>query len=75
MILKRGQETIEIKTGYSWKSLLFGVFYPLFIGDSYGAFVQFCISSCTFGLSWLITPFHYNSNRLKRLIDNGWVKI
>lgn len=70
--LYRGVIKKEISKGYSWKSLFFGVFYPLFNGDTKGFFIQLPIALITCGFNWLITPFHYNENRLNRLLYNGW---
>jgi len=70
--LKRLNKTKNIATGYSWKSLLFGVFYPLFIGDIKGFILQLPIAIITGGISWVFTPFHYNENRLTRLLKDGW---
>lgn len=70
--IKRANKTKEIPTGFSWKSLFFGVLYPLFIGDLTGFFLQLVISILTCGLSWLVTPFYYNENRLNRFMRNGW---
>lgn len=62
----------KVATGYSWKSLIFGVLYPIARGDFKGAILQFLLCSITFGLSWFVTPFVYNYYFLRRLIIQGW---
>ena len=70
--LQKNGLTKKVSTGYSWKSLFFGCLYPLCIGDFKGAFRHFIYCSVTFGLSWLFTPFFYNSKKIKGLIEDGY---
>lgn len=72
ILLKKNGLKKKVKTGFSWKSLLFGCFYPLFIGDTKAAFVQFALSWCTGGISLFIVPFSYNKRHIKRLINQGY---
>lgn len=62
----------EVSTGYSWKSLLFGVFYPLSRGDYAGFFIQSLICICTLGLAWIFIPFFYNRIYIKRMVEKGY---
>ena len=63
----------EAKAGFSFTSLFFGVFAPLFRGDFKGFFLQFVLAIFTGGLSWLVVPFIYNKRYIKRLIEKGYV--
>ena len=62
----------EIATGYSWKSLFFGVLYPATRGDYKGFVIQLTLAFITGGISWLFVPFAYNTNYLERMISKGW---
>ena len=71
--LEKNGFTLELPGGYSWTTLLFGCFVPLFRGDMYYAFIMFILACCTCGLSWLFVPFYYNKWHVKRMINKGWV--
>tara|TARA_B110000459_G_C16469509_1_gene429038 strand:+ start:405 stop:686 length:282 start_codon:yes stop_codon:yes gene_type:complete len=71
--LKKNGLNKKVSTGFSWKSLLFGVFYPLFRGDTKGASIHFALGLITVGISWFVIPFTYNKRYLKRLIEDGWI--
>lgn len=62
----------RVSTGYSFKSLFFGVFYPIARGDMKGVINQVLLVVLTGGLCWLIIPFNYNRRYLKRLIEDGY---
>lgn len=70
--LKKNRLEKEVSTGFSWKSLFFGCFYPLVTGDTKAAFVQFCLSWGTGGISLFVVPFTYNRRRIRRLIHDGY---
>jgi hypothetical protein len=72
ILLKLNGLTKKVSTGYSFKALLFGCFYPLFRGDYKGFARHFFYSSFTFGISWLFTPFFYNRKYVKELIEKGY---
>jgi len=63
----------RLSTGYSFKSLVFGIFFPLFIGDLTGAFRHFLLAVCTCGISWLFVPFFYNKKKIKRFVEKGYL--
>ena len=63
----------KISKGYSWKSLLFGCFYPAARGDFKGLITQLILCMFTGGLSWLVTPFVYNRIYLERMVNDGWM--
>lgn len=71
--LQRNGIEKKIATGYSWKSLLFGVFYPAARGDIKGFIIQTLLAIFTSGLSWFIVPFKYNKIYLERMMDKGWL--
>ena len=62
----------EVKSGFSWTSLFFGVFVPIVRGDMKGFIFQFAAAFFTAGISWLVVPFIYNKRYLNRLIDKGY---
>ncbi len=64
--------TKDIATGFSWKSLLFGVLYPIARGDFKGMIIQFVLASLTFGLSLFIVPFTYNKAYIIRVLPDGY---
>ncbi len=64
--------TKDIATGFSWKSLLFGVLYPIARGDFKGMIIQFVLASLTLGLSLFIVPFTYNKAYIKRVLTDGY---
>ena len=70
--LNKNGVTKEVITGFSWKLFFFGVFYPLAIGDNSGAWKLFWMGLVTLGFNWLIAPFTYNKNKIKRLLEDGY---
>jgi hypothetical protein len=70
--LKKNGVTKKVSTGFSWKLFLFGILYPLATGDNNGAWKLFWIGFLTFGLNYIIAPFTYNKNRIKRLLEDGY---
>ena len=71
---ERTGETKQIKQGFSWTSLFFGIFVPLIRADLVGFALQIILASLTFGLSWLVVPFIYNKRYVNRLLDKGWIR-
>jgi len=69
---KNGLEK-RVSTGFSIKSLLFGVFYPIARGDQKGILNQTLLVILTGGLCWLIIPFIYNKTFIKRQLQDGWI--
>ncbi len=62
---------VKAPTGFSWTTLFFGVFVPLFRGDILWSAIMLILAILTFGLSWLIFPFIYNSIYIKELLKKG----
>ena len=63
----------ECPTGFSWTTLFFGFFVPLFRGDFIGMLIQILGSVFTIGIFWLIWPFLYNNNYINRLLEKGFI--
>lgn len=64
---------IQVPTGFSWTTLLFGCFVPLFRGDMKWFVVMLILALLTYGISNLIFPFFYNSVYLQNLLTQGFI--
>lgn len=77
MVVLRNRYSNEYKSvpmGYSWTSLFFGVFVPLWRGDFIGFIIQLGLALVTGGVSWFIVPLVYNDRYVNRLLKSGdWV--
>lgn len=62
----------EVKEGFSWTMLFFGVFVPLLRGDWKWFFITLLVAAITSGISWFIFPFFYNKLYLNDLLNNGY---
>ena len=62
----------QVPTGFSWTSLFFGCFVPLFRGDVLWLIIALPLSIFTAGLFWLVFPFIYNKIYIKSLLDKGY---
>jgi len=65
--------TKQVKLGFSWTMLFFGLFVPLFRGDLKWTILFLILSILTLGLAWLVLPFIYNKMYIKGLLEDGWV--
>ena len=65
--------TKEVKKGFSWTMLFFGVFVPLVRGDWKWFLISLLAGIVTVGISWLIFPFFYNKIYLNELLEKGYV--
>lgn len=63
---------IQVSTGFSWTTLLFGCFVPLFRGDIKWFWIMLILALLTYGISNLIFPFFYNSVYLQSLLTQGY---
>ncbi|MFM7181626.1 MAG: hypothetical protein ACKO2G_09200 [Verrucomicrobiales bacterium] len=63
----------EAKIGFSWTSLFFGFFVPLFRSDFVWAVIYFILTGITLGIFWLICPFIYNKIYIKKLLEKGYI--
>lgn len=66
--LKKGNVHKNGVIGFSWTTLFFGAFVPLFRGDIAWFFIMLIAAACTFGLSLLVFPFIYNKIYTKNLL-------
>lgn len=64
--------TKEVKKGFSWTMLFFGIFVPLVRGDWKWGLISIVLAPITFGISWLVFPFIYNKLYLNDLLNKGY---
>ena len=62
----------EVKNGFSWTTLCFGLFVPLLRGDLKNALIMGIVGLLTCGISWLVFPFTYNKMYIKGLLMQGF---
>lgn len=62
----------EVKKGFSWTMLFFGIFVPMVRGDWKWFIITLIAAMVTAGLSWLIFPFFYNRLYLDDLLNGGY---
>lgn len=67
----------DVKVGFSWTNLFFGVFVPLFRADWKWFGIQFivnilCVCVIGFPLTSLIFPFVYNKCYIQDLLNKGY---
>ena len=58
--------------GFSWTTLFFGFWVPLFRGDFKWFLIMIIVGSLTVGVSVLVFPFFYNKLYYQDLINNGF---
>lgn len=63
----------QVKLGFSWTMLFFGIFVPLFRGDFKWTIITMLVSLVTVGLGWFVFPFIYNKIYIKELLEAGWI--
>lgn len=64
--------TVTVKEGYSWTTLLFGVFVPLSRGDIKWFAIMLITCFFTGGIAWLFFPFFYNKCYINDLRKKGY---
>lgn len=69
---KYSSDVKEVKMGFSWTTLFFGIFVPLIRGDWKWAVITLLLALITGGLSWFVVPFFYNKVYIKELISKGF---
>lgn len=62
----------QVKLGFSWTMLFFGIFVPLLRGDLKWTFISLILVIITSGFAWLILPFFYNRLYIKDMLEKGW---
>ncbi|MDA0747765.1 MAG: HrgC protein [bacterium] len=67
--------TKQTKLGFSWTTLLFGLFVPLLRGDLKWTIIMLILAFLTFGISWLIFPFVYNKVYIKSMLESGYTPV
>lgn len=74
MIVLRNEMGItkQVKVGFSWTMLLFGVFVPLYRGDIKWFLITLFVGFLTVGISWWIFPFFYNKVYYEDLLSKGY---
>ena len=65
-------EQKQVKKGFSWTMLFFGVFVPLLRGDWKWFLITFAIALLTSGASWFVFPFFYNRLYIDDLLKKGY---
>lgn len=64
---------VEIWQGYSWPCLAFGGFWYIYKGMALWGVGAFVLATMTFGLSWLLMPFHANEQHVQHLLKQGYL--
>jgi hypothetical protein len=72
------KEVLDIKLGFSWVTLFFGIFVPLIRGHFTYFFVLLAL--CFIGglgifIAWFICPFFINETYYKWLISKGYIPL
>lgn len=67
--------TKEVKIGFSFTMLFFGLFVPLTRGDFKWTILSLIIALVTCGLGWLVMPFVYNKVYIKDLLERGYLPV
>jgi hypothetical protein len=65
-------EVKTVPTGFSWTTLFFGFFVPLFRGDILWAAIMLIVGIVTAGISVIIFPFFYNKVYIDSLLKKGY---
>lgn len=65
-------EQKQVKKGFSWTMLFFGVFVPLLRGDWKWFLITFAVALLTSGASWFVFPFFYNKLYIDDLLKKGY---
>lgn len=72
-LVNKHRDITKTKTGFSWTTLLFGCFVPVFRKDWKYFGIMLLFSILTFGLSHIVFGFIYNKLYIKGLLRNGYV--
>ena len=62
----------EVPIGFSWTSLFFGPFVPIFRGDALWAIAAILLTGLTGSIFHFIFPFIYNKIHLRELLYKGY---
>lgn len=70
--LEKDGITKMVPVGFSWTTLFFGFFVPLFRGDIVWFIVMLALSLLSFGLINFILCFLYNRIYVNKYLKEGW---
>jgi hypothetical protein len=65
--------TKECPVGFSWTTLFFSFFVPIFRGDLKWLIIMIIADVITAGIAWLAFPFFYNKKYIEDLIEKGYI--
>jgi len=65
--------TKECPVGFSWTTLFFSFFVPIFRGDLKWLVIMIIADVITAGIAWLAFPFFYNKKYIEDLIEKGYI--
>lgn len=58
--------------GFSWTTLFFGFFVPLFRGDWLWLLIMLILGIFTSGIANIVLAFLYNKIYTNKLLEDGW---
>ena len=69
---KKNKIVKEAPVGFSWTTIFFGGFVPLFRGDWGWFFIMMIVNFITFGIASILFGFIYNRIYIQNMIKNGF---
>ena len=72
MVNPTTRQVKQRKLGFSWTTLFFGFWVPLFRGDWKWCLIMFVLGVVTLGLSGIVFAFIYNKIHLNELVADGY---
>ena len=72
MVNPTTRQVKQRKLGFSWTTLFFGFFVPLFRSDWKWCIIQFLIGFVSFSFSNIVFAFIYNKIHMNDLIEHGF---
>ncbi|NCB02778.1 MAG: hypothetical protein EOM67_11520 [Spirochaetia bacterium] len=63
----------ECPVGFSWTTLFFSFFVPIFRGDWKWLAIMVIADFFTAGVAWLAFPFFYNKKYIEDLVEKGYL--
>lgn len=70
--LKKDNMVKKSYVGFSWTTLFFGFFVPLFRGDWLWAVIMLVIGFFTSFIGHIVLAFLYNKIYTTKLLESGW---
>lgn len=65
--------TKECPVGFSWTTLFFSFFVPIFRGDWKWLTIMVIADIITAGVAWIAFPFFYNKKYIEDLVEKGYL--